>query len=110
MYQSGLDGLLVELSKFSLGQTDLSATVNLFSKVTPNDAGALSYMPSDNTDQVIELRFEMDCLVLSAAPHGQITVLNINRLIFDCLCLKPTAYETDICRDSCPPEPTCIPE
>ena len=104
MYQSGLDGLLIELSKFSLGQTDLSATVNLFSKVTPNDAGALSYMPSDNTDQVIELRFEMDCLVfLSAARMVWITVRNINRLTSSYLCLKANSLgETDICRNSCP--------
>jgi hypothetical protein len=69
MYRSGRDSLLLEMSKFSLGQADLSATVNLFSKVRPDDAGNLSYIDVDNTHQTIELRFEMDCLVfLSAAP------------------------------------------
>lgn len=104
MYQSGLDGLLVEMAKFALSQTDLSATVNLFSKVTPNDAGELSYVLSDNTDQVIELRFEMDCLVfLSAAPHGldcsdAYTPSGIQLSLFKANALG----ESDICRDSCP--------
>ena len=103
MYQSGVDGLLVEMAKSSLGKTDLSATLNLFSKVAPNDAGELSYVTADNTDQVIELRFEMDCLVfLSAAPHAldqnpcyqpadiQLSLFKANPL-----------NEHDICRDSC---------
>jgi urea carboxylase-associated protein 2 len=104
MYQNGLDGLLIEMAKFALSQTDLSATVNLFSKVTPNDAGELSYVPSDNTDQVTELRFEMDCLVfLSAAPHGldcsdAYTPSDIQLSLFKAHALG----ESDICRDSCP--------
>jgi urea carboxylase-associated protein 2 len=104
MHQNGLDGLLVEMAKFALSQTDLSATVNLFSKVTPNDAGELSYVPSDNTDQVTELRFEMDCLVfLSAAPHGldcsdAYTPSDIQLSLFKANALG----ESDICRDSCP--------
>ena len=104
MIQNGLDGLLVEMSKYSLGQIDLSATVNLFSKVTPDDAGALSYVGSDNTGQIIELRFEMDCFVfLSAAPHGldhsvQYAPADIEMGLFSALPLT----EKDICRDSCP--------
>jgi hypothetical protein len=69
MIQNGLDSLLIEMSKYSLGQIDLSATVNLFSKVTPDDAGALSYVGSDNTNQIIELRFEMDCLYSYLLHH-----------------------------------------
>ena len=95
---------LVELSKFSLGQTDLSATMNLFSKVTPNDAGALSYVPSDNTDQIIELRFEMDCLVfLSSAPHGLDNSAEYQPADIQLSLFKANSLgETDICRDSCP--------
>ena len=104
MYQSGLDGLLVEMSKFSLGQTDLSATVNLFSKVTPNDAGALSYIQSDNTNQIAALRFEMDCLVfLSAAPHGLDNSAAYAPADIELSLFKANALgERDICRDSCP--------
>ena len=103
MYQSGVDGLLVEMAKSSLGQTDLSATLNLFSKVAPNDAGELSYVTADNTDQVIELRFEMDCLVfLSAAPHAldqnpRYQPADIQLSLFKAHPLN----EHDICRDSC---------
>ena len=104
MYQSGVDGLLVELSKFSLGQTDLSATVNLFSKVSPNDAGALSYVNADNTNQIIELRFEMDCLVfLSAAPHGLDNSAKYQPADVQLSLFKANALsDHDICRDSCP--------
>lgn len=103
MYQNGLDSLLVEMTKFSLGIQDLTATVNLFSKVTPDDSGALSYCDSDNSGQIIELRFEMDCLLfLSAAPHaldvsGSYQPADIQLRLFKALPLQ----EQDICRDSC---------
>ena len=104
MYQSGVDGLLVEMAKSSLGQTDLSATLNLFSKVAPNDAGELSYVTADNTDQVIELRFEMDCLVfLSSAPHAlddrtEYAPADVQLSLYKALPLS----DSDVCRDSCP--------
>ncbi len=104
MYQNGLDGLLVEMSKYSLGQKDLSATVNLFSKVTPDDLGALSYVNSDNTNQIIELRFEMDCLVfLSAAPHALDNADRYQPSDVQMKLFKASALtDSDICRDSCP--------
>lgn len=104
MYQSAMDGLLIELAKYSLGQTDLSATVNLFSKVTPNDAGALSYIASDNTNQIIELRFEMDCLVfLSAAPHSLDTSAEYRPADIELNLFRANSLsKNDICRDSCP--------
>jgi uncharacterized protein YcgI (DUF1989 family) len=40
MYQNGLDSLLVEMTKFGLAQQDLSATLNLFSKV-PKSGGRI---------------------------------------------------------------------
>ena len=103
MYQSGVDGLLVEMAKSSLGQTDLSATLNLFSKVAPNDAGELSYVTADKTDQVIELRFEMDCLVfLSAAPHALDQTLHYQPSDIQLSLFKANPLnEHDICRDSC---------
>ncbi|MCH4247184.1 MAG: DUF1989 domain-containing protein [Acinetobacter populi] len=103
MYQNGLDSLLVEMTKFSLGVEDLTATVNLFSKVSPDDSGALSYCDSDNSGQIIELRFEMDCLVfLSAAPHALDAAANyqpadVQLRLFKALPL----LQQDICRDSC---------
>ena len=104
MFRNGKDSLLLEMTKFGLSATDLSSTVNLFSKVAPDDAGNLSYVASNNTDQVIELRFEMDCLVfLSATPHAldnstEYAPADIQLSLFKALPLA----ETDVCRDSCP--------
>ena len=104
MFRSGRDSLLLEMTKFSLGQADLSATVNLFSKVRPDDAGNLSYIDVDNTHQTIELRFEMDCLVfLSAAPHGLSQAAKYQPADIKMRLFKASALAThDICRDSCP--------
>ena len=102
-YQNGLDGLLTQLTKYQLGQADLSATLNLFSKVVTDESGHLCYQPADNHSDVVELRFEMDCLVfLSAAPHGLDTATtyrpaDINLTLFKA---HPLAL-ADICRDSC---------
>lgn len=104
MYRNGKDSLLLEMTKFCLSATDLSSSLNLFSKVAPDDNGNLSYVVSDNTDQVIELRFEMDCLVfLSSAPHAldnssEYAPADIQLSLFKALPLQ----QTDVCRDSCP--------
>ncbi|MFC3902755.1 hypothetical protein SAMN05421749_11031 [Acinetobacter marinus] len=103
MYRNGVESLLIEMTKFSLSASDLTATVNLFSKVSPNDAGELSYIDSDNTGNVLELRFEMDCLVfLSNAPHGldrseTYAPADIQMKLFKANALA----EQDVCRDSC---------
>jgi len=104
MFRSGHESLLLEMTKFALGAMDLSATINLFSKITPDDAGHLSYIASNNTNQVIEIRFEMDCLVfLSAAPHGldnsqSYFPADVQLGLFKALPLA----EIDVCRDFCP--------
>ena len=104
MYQSGVDGLLVEMAKFSLSQSDLSATVNLFSKVAPDATGKLSYVTADNSDQIVELRFEMDCLVfLSAAPHALDSSASYSPADIQLSLFKANPLsESDICRDACP--------
>lgn len=71
MYRNGQDGLLVELAKWGLGPRDMHANLNLFSKVVPDELGALSFDTAHRQPgQWVDLRFEMDVLVvLSAAPH-----------------------------------------
>ena len=104
MYRNGKDSLLLEMTKFGLSATDLSSTLNLFSKVQPDDNGKLSYVASDNTNQVIELRFEMDCLVfLSSAPHAldnstEYAPADVQLSLYKALLLS----DSDVCRDSCP--------
>lgn len=104
MYRSGLDGLLIEMTKFGLQQADLTATLNLFSKVTPNPQGHLTYIESNHYGQMIELRFEMDCLVfLSAAPHALSQQTDYQPADVQMRLFKATALSAhDICRDSCP--------
>ncbi len=69
--QNGHDSFLVEAAKYGLGRRDLPANVNWFSKVVVADDGALSLDQSAaKAGAAVELRFEMDTLVLlHTCPH-----------------------------------------
>lgn len=69
--QNGYDALLVEVAKYGLGKRDLAANLNLFSKVATDEQGNLQFAEEHSkAGDVIELRFEMDTLVvLSSCPH-----------------------------------------
>ena len=69
--QNGHDAFLVEAGKYGLGRRDLAANVNWFSKVAPAADGALTFDPTHSpADSSVELRFEMDTLVLMhTCPH-----------------------------------------
>ncbi len=70
-HRNGRDCFLIELAKWGLGPRDLVPNVNLFSKVTADPAGRLTFVPGNSRagDQV-ELRFELNTLVvLNACPH-----------------------------------------
>ena len=71
MYRNGKDSMLIELSKWGLGLRDLVPSVNLFSRVVVDGAGALQFMPANSkAGDYVELRFEMDTLLaMSSAPH-----------------------------------------
>lgn len=70
-YQNGRDSFLVEAAKYGLGRRDLPANVNWFSKVAVAGDGALSLDQSAaRPGASVELRFEMDTLVLlHTCPH-----------------------------------------
>ena len=70
-YVSGREGMLIELGKYGLGERDLVANVNFFSKVIVDEAGGMQLAPGHcKTGQWVELRFEMDTLVLlHTGPH-----------------------------------------
>jgi len=70
-YQNGRDSFLVEAAKYGLGRRDLPANVNWFSKVVVAGDGALSLDQSAaRPGASVELRFEMDTLVLlHTCPH-----------------------------------------
>ena len=70
-YRNGYDCFLIELNKWDLGKRDLVPNINLFSKVTSDENGELSY-DSNHTKQgaTVTLRFEMDTLVvLNTCQH-----------------------------------------
>jgi uncharacterized protein len=70
-FVSGREAMLVELGKYGLGERDLASNINFFSKVTVDDAGAMRLAAGHaRAGQFIDLRFEMDSLVvLHAGPH-----------------------------------------
>lgn len=68
---NGYDSFLVELAKYGLGQRDLAANLNLFSKVITDDGGNLCLESSAaEAGATVDLRFEMDTLVVfHTCPH-----------------------------------------
>ena len=97
------DHFLVELGKFGLGERDLVAPINLFSKVAVDGDGSLRWASSGKVGQFLTLRFEMDVLVVvSATPHPldpgtDWTPADIG---LDVLSLSPVCPD-DPCRVSC---------
>jgi uncharacterized protein len=70
-FVSGREAMLVELGKYGLDERDLVANINFFSKVVVDDSGALRRIAGHaRAGQTVELRFEMDTIVLlHAGPH-----------------------------------------
>ncbi len=69
--QNGHDAFLVEGGKYGLGRRDLAANVNWFSKAAVAPDGSLQFEPlSGRAGTHVELRFDMDALVLlHTCPH-----------------------------------------
>ena len=70
-YRNGRDCFLIELAKWGLGKKDLVPNLNLFSKVVSDEEGRLSFVEGNSKPgDFIELRFEMDTLVvLNTCQH-----------------------------------------
>lgn len=69
-YRNTRSNFLIELGKYGLGKRDIVPNVNFFVKVTADAEGNLSFCPSARPGQYVELRAEMDVLVvLSNTPH-----------------------------------------
>ncbi|MEL7044320.1 MAG: urea amidolyase associated protein UAAP1 [Pseudomonadota bacterium] len=68
---SGEHSFLVELGKYGLGERDLAANLNFFSKVTVDEEGKMSFVENHSpAGATVDLRFEMDTLVvLHTCPH-----------------------------------------
>jgi hypothetical protein len=70
-HQNGRNSFLVEGAKYGLGRRDLAANVNWFSKVVVAEDGLVALDASASKPGAsVELRFEMDTLVLfHTCPH-----------------------------------------
>ncbi len=70
-HRNGRDCFLIELAKWGLGKKDLVPNLNLFSKVVSDEEGHLSFVSGNSKPgDSIELRFEMDTLVvLNTCQH-----------------------------------------
>ncbi|GAA5131617.1 urea carboxylase-associated family protein [Luteolibacter yonseiensis] len=70
-HRNGHDCFLIELAKWGLGKKDLVPNLNLFSKAVADEAGQLTFVPENSKPgDSIELRFEMDTLVvLNTCQH-----------------------------------------
>ena len=68
---SGEHAFLVQLAKHGLGERDMAANLNLFSKVATDDNGAMQFVENHSpAGASIDLRFEMDTLVIfHTCPH-----------------------------------------
>jgi len=70
-YRNARDNFLVELGKHGLGERDIVANVNFFSKVLVDNEGRLQFVPNAApAGAFVELRADMDVLaVLANCPH-----------------------------------------
>ena len=104
-YVSGRDGMLVELGKHGLGERDLVANINFFSKVRVDETGALTLAANHcKAKQYVDLRFEMDALVvLHAGPHPLATATKYAppSIRLQARRAAPPAAD-DVCRTRCP--------
>lgn len=102
--QNGNDAFLVEATKYGLTKKDLAANLNLFSSVTPDDEGNLSFQtPTNSAGKYIELRFEMDTIVLlHTCPHPLNPAENYPFKPVEYQILKSQEVtEDDLCKNAC---------
>jgi urea carboxylase-associated protein 2 len=104
-YVSAREGLTVELGKHGLGERDLVAGINFFSKVQVNDPGTLQLVPGHcHAGDGVDLRFEMDTIVLlHSGPHPlaigpTYAPPDIRLQVYRSAPIRPD----DACRNRCP--------
>jgi urea carboxylase-associated protein 2 len=101
MHRNARDSMLIELGKWGLGKRDIVPNLNLFSKVSADDAGALHFETNHSkAGDFVELRFEMNVLVVVSAsqhpldPNPQYAPKPVQLQAWRC----GTAEESDQCR------------
>lgn len=103
-HQNGHDAFLVELAKYGLGEADMAANINWFSRVATNEAGKLLLVDGHSTPgSQVTLRFEMDTLVLlHACPHPlSEAALYPRKPVHISLGVSPPVADDDACLNHC---------
>ncbi|MBD3670343.1 MAG: urea carboxylase-associated family protein [Gammaproteobacteria bacterium] len=103
--QNGYTSFLVELAKYGLGKKDMAANLNLFSAVKVDADGNLVYVEGNSkAGDSIELRFEMDTLVLMhTCPHPLNPASEYPRKPVQYEIIEaPEVSEDDLCMNSRP--------
>lgn len=103
-FRNARECFLIELGKWGLGERDLTANANFFSKVVTDEDGGLHYQDNGKSGDFIELRFGMDTLVvlntcqhpLDPAPSYAPKPVKLE--VFS----AETPGEDDACRNCCP--------
>jgi urea carboxylase-associated protein 2 len=101
---SGEHSFLVELAKYELGVRDISANLNIFSKVVADEQGQLKYQNGNSqAGDSVALRFEMDTLViLHTCPHPMNPQSDYPRKAIQYeLCKSPAIQDDDECMNAC---------
>lgn len=102
-YQNGYDSFLVELAKYGLGRKDMAANINWFGKVAADEIGNLQFEPNSRAGAYVDLRFEMDTLVIfNTCPHPLNRSADYPRkpLRYEFFAAAPRAAD-DACERSC---------
>ena len=102
---NGQDSFLIEATKYGLGKRDMAANVNWFSKVAVTEDGTMQFDPANSSaGDYIDLRFEMDTLVLlHTCPHPLNPAPEYpKRSVIYQLRRGSEATEDDVCRTFCP--------
>ena len=98
------DNFLIELGKHGLGKRDVHANVNFFVKIGADAAGNLSWVPGAPAGASVELRAELNTLVvLSNTPHPlDPSPAYAPKPVLLTLRKGPPAAGDDLCARSCP--------
>jgi urea carboxylase-associated protein 2 len=104
-HTNGYDKFLIELAKWGLGERDITANVNFFSKVAVGSDGYIEFKQDfSGAGSFVELRAEMNVLVILNTcqhPLDPHPVYNPKRVMLTVRKVPPPAYN-DPCRTSRP--------
>ena len=103
--QNGHDAMLVEMAKYGLSKADITANLNLFSRVGTDADGNMSLVEGNSpAGSSVTLRFEMDTLVmLHTCPHPLNKATSYPKKPISILLEKATPVaEDDLCKMSRP--------